>query len=73
MKMALLPKVNFMFNTVLVKIPMKFLPEIENSTTKSYGSTNDLESSILSKKSNARGITIPDLKLYYRDIAMKSA
>jgi hypothetical protein len=27
----------------------------------------------LSKKRNARGITIPDFKLYYRAIAMKTS
>jgi hypothetical protein len=35
--------------------------------------TTKLAKVILSKKSNAGGITIPNFKLYYRTIAMKTA
>jgi hypothetical protein len=64
MKMSILPKSIFRFNAMPINIPMLFFSEIEKSILKHMEKQNT--ANILSKKSNASGITIPDLKLYYR-------
>jgi hypothetical protein len=71
MKMAILPKAIYMLNAIPIKIPhrdLKINPKFHLEAQKTTNNQSNTE-----QKSNAGGITIPDFKLYYRAIALKTS